>query len=166
MVSLISQKLYRAAILSWVDQKASNFQQIFFFENSVQNTILPSLLLFLCTCYYFDLDHIQWTEVAISTARNFNSNWRIYLNFWNIWFIKNCKCQQFVFWKRSRQKTLIFHFSKGPLFRNECPYWYEFWRILRDSCGLLKSVILQLFPKYNQSNVSLNVKSRAKFNRL
>ena len=28
----------------------------------------------------------------------------------------------------------------------------------------LKSDVLQLFPKYSQSNVNLNVKSRAKFN--
>ena len=30
--------------------------------------------------------------------------------------------------------------------------------------GFLKSVVLQLFPKYNQSYVNLNVKSREKFN--
>ena len=32
------------------------------------------------------------------------------------------------------------------------------------SDGFLKSVVLQLFPKYSQSNVNLNVKSRSKFN--
>ena len=30
--------------------------------------------------------------------------------------------------------------------------------------GFLKSIVLQLFPKYSQSNVNLNVKTRAKFN--
>ena len=32
------------------------------------------------------------------------------------------------------------------------------------SVSFLKSVILQLFPKYNQSNINVNVKSRSKFN--
>ena len=32
------------------------------------------------------------------------------------------------------------------------------------SVGFLKCVVLQLFPKYSQSYVILNVKSRAKFN--
>ena len=32
------------------------------------------------------------------------------------------------------------------------------------SVSFLKSVVLQLFPKYSQSNVNLNVKSRAKLN--
>ena len=36
-----------------------------------------------------------------------------------------------------------------------------FWE---TSVGFLKSVILQLFPKYSQSNVNVNVKSRSKFN--
>ena len=30
--------------------------------------------------------------------------------------------------------------------------------------GFLKSVVLQVFPKYSQSNVNLNAKSRSKFN--
>ena len=38
-----------------------------------------------------------------------------------------------------------------------------FWE---TSVGFLKSVVLQLFSKYSQSNVNWNVKSRAKFNRL
>ena len=36
-----------------------------------------------------------------------------------------------------------------------------FWE---TSVDFLKSVLLQLFPKYSQSNVDLNVKSRAKLN--
>ena len=38
-----------------------------------------------------------------------------------------------------------------------------FWK---TSVSFLKSVVLQLFPKYSQSNVNLNVKSRAKLNYL
>ena len=39
--------------------------------------------------------------------------------------------------------------------------------LLREtSAGFLKSVVLQLFPKYSQSNVNLNAKSRVKFYRL
>ena len=34
----------------------------------------------------------------------------------------------------------------------------------KTSVGFLKSVILQLFPKYSQSYANLNVKSRTKFN--
>ena len=38
-----------------------------------------------------------------------------------------------------------------------------FWE---TSVGFLKCVVLQFFPKYSQSYVNLNVKSRAKFNLL
>ena len=38
-----------------------------------------------------------------------------------------------------------------------------FWE---TSVGFLKSVVLQLFPKYSQSNINMNVKSRSKFNYL
>ena len=73
-----------------------------------------------------------------STARNFNNNWLIYLNFSNItklfpniWFIKNSKCQQFSFWKRSRQKKhKFFIFLKdrcfvmgGPSDKNFRAFW-------------------------------------------
>ena len=133
-----------------------------FFENSLQNTVLPSLLLFLCASYYVDLDDIQWTEVATSTARNFNNSWPLYLNFSNminlcpnIWFIKNSKCHQFVFWKRSRQKTQICNILKGPLFRYEWPYWYEFRQILRNFCWLSKK---KWFWNFSQNmNVDLSI---------
>ena len=36
-----------------------------------------------------------------------------------------------------------------------------FWE---TSVGFLKGVVLQLFPKYSQSNVNVNVKSRLTFN--
>ena len=106
----ISQKFYRVAILWWVDQKFKLLSDISF-ESRIQYIALSSLELFSCISYYVDLDDIQWNEVATSTARNFNNSWPPYLNFWNminlcpnIWFIKNSKCQQFFFWKRSCQK--------------------------------------------------------------
>ena len=54
------------------------------FESSLQNTVLPSLLLFLCACYCVDLDDIQWYEVATSTTPNFNNSWPLYLNLSNM----------------------------------------------------------------------------------
>ena len=65
--------------------------------------------------------------------------------------------------KEPPKKTQIFLFLKGPYFvmsgsidKNSDMFW-------ETSVGFLKSVVLQLFPKYGQSYVSLNVKSRAKF---
>ena len=70
------------------------------FETGPQNIVLSSLLMFLCACYWVDLDDIQWNEVVTSMARNFNNSWPLYLNFSNminvcpnIWFVKNSKCQ-------------------------------------------------------------------------
>ena len=155
----ISQKFSRATILQWVDQ--------IFFESRLQNIVLSSLLLFSCDCY----DDIQWNEVATSAARNFNNSSLLYLNFSNlinlcpnIWFIKNSKHHQLLFWKRSRKKTQIFIFLRsryfvmgGPSDRNVGLFW-------ETSVGFLKSMILQLFSKYSQSNVNMNSTSRAKFN--
>ena len=103
------------------------------FESGLQNTVLPSLLLFSWACFYVDLDDIQWNERATSTARNFNNSRPSYLKFsnminlcTNIWFVENSKCQQFLFWKRKIfqffKKTTITHFScfKGSLF---CSRW-------------------------------------------
>ena len=117
----ILQTFYRAAILWWVDQKFKLLADISF-ESCLQNIALSSLQLFSCASYWVDLDDIQWNEVATSTARNFNNSWPLYLNFsnminlcLNIWFIKNSKCQQFLFWKKSRQKNATFLLFKGPL---------------------------------------------------
>ena len=115
------------------------------FEGSLQNTVLPSLMLFLCVCY----------EVTTSTARNFNNSWPLYLNFWNMinlspifWFIQNSKCQQFFFVeKTTAKKAQIFHIFKGLLFRNGWPYWHECWRALRDFCGLSKKCGFTIFPE-------------------
>ena len=118
------------------------------FENSLQYNVLASLLLFSLARYYADLDEIHWTEIATSIARNFDNNWPIFLNFsnminlcTNIWFIKNSKCQQFVFWKRSRQKTQFFHIFKGRYFVMAGPVdtnFGVFWEIpvdLSKTCG-------------------------------
>ena len=105
----ISQKFYRATILWWVDQTFKLLADISF-ESCLQSITLSSLQL-SCASYWADLDDTQWNEVATSTARNFNNRWPLYLHFsnminvcLNIWFIKNSKCQQFLFCKGSRQK--------------------------------------------------------------
>ena len=45
----------------------------------------------------------------------------------------------------------------GPIDMNVGVFW-------ETSAGFLKSAALQLLPKYSESNVNLNVKSRAKLN--
>ena len=47
----------------------------------------------------------------------------------------------------------------GPIDINFDVFW-------ETSVDFVKSVVLQLFPKYSRSNVNLNVKSKAKFNYL
>ena len=92
------------------------------FDSGFQKIALLSLLLFLCACFQADLDNIQWNEAATSMARNFNNSRLLCLHFSNmvnfcpnIWFIKNSKCQQFLFWRKSLQKNTNFSFQ-GALF--------------------------------------------------
>ena len=125
------------------------------YDSGFQKIILSSLLLFFCACYFVHLCNIQWNKVATSTTCNFNNKWPLNLNFsnmmnhWsNIWFIKNSKCHQFLFCKRSHQKTPTFSFFKGPLFCNGWPYWYQCWCVLRDFCGLSKSCSFTTFTKW------------------
>ena len=66
--------------------------------------------------------------------------------------------------KQTKKSNIFFIFLKGRYFvmsglidMNSSVFW-------ETSVGFPKSVVLQLFPKYSQSNVNLNVKSRAKFN--
>ena len=96
----------------------------------------------------------QWNKVATSLARDFNNSWPLYLNFsnminlWpNIWFIKNSKCHQFLFWKRRRQKTKFLNIFKGPSVCNGWSYWYECWRVLRDFWELSKKCGFGTFPE-------------------
>ena len=155
----ILQTFYRAAILWWIDQKFKLLADISF-ESYLQNIAFSSLKLFLCAFCSVYLDDIQWNEVATSTAPNFNNSWPLYLNFSNminlypnIWFIKNSKCQQFLFLKG------CYFVMGGPIVKNVGVFW-------ETSVDFLNSEVLQLFPKYSQSYVNLNVKSRAKFNYL
>ena len=52
--------------------------------NFILNRNFESLLLSSCVCYWVDLDCIQWNEVTILTARDFNQNWPLYLIFSNM----------------------------------------------------------------------------------
>ena len=64
----------------------------------------------------------------------------------------------FILEKEPPKKKIIFLKGRyfvmgGPIEMNVGVFW-------ETSGGFLKSVVLQLFPKYNQSYVNLNVKSR------
>ena len=67
---------------------------------------------------------LSWSKrYSTSTTRNFNNSWLLYLSFSNmigfcpnIWLIEHLKCQQFLFWKKNRQKTQTFHFFRGLYF--------------------------------------------------
>ena len=135
-----------------------------YFESSLQNAVLSSLLLFLCACYYVD-------EVATSTAPNFKYSWPLYLIFVNminlcpnIWFIENSKCQQFFHLRKKPPKKQIFHIFKRLLFCNGQPIDMNVDVFWETSVGFLKSVVFQQFPIYSRGNVNLNVKNRSKFN--
>ena len=83
----------------------------------------------------------------------------------NIWFIKNSKCQQFFHLKKEPpKKHKFFIFLKGCYFVMGSPIDMNVDVFWETSVGFLKSVVLQLFPKYSPSNINLNVKSRAKLN--
>ena len=133
------------------------------FESSLQNTVLPSLLLFLCACYYVDLDDIQWNEVATSRAHHFNNSWPLHLTFSNminlcpnIWFIKTSKCQQSFFGNKRRQKThKFFIFLKGHYFVMGGPINMNVGLFWETSVGFLKSVkFLKTLPR-NIAKVSI-----------
>ena len=83
----------------------------------------------------FDSD---FQKNVLSTTRNFNENWPLYLSFSNmitlcpnIWFIKNWKYQQFLFWKKELQKNISFSFflkgryfvMGGPIDMNVGVFW-------------------------------------------
>ena len=126
-----------------------------FFWERLSNIVYQVYCHFHVLVIKFILDYIQWNIVATSTIRNFNNSSPLYLNFSNIinlclnnWFIEDLKISSIFFWKRSRQKIpQIFHILKGPLFRNGRSYWYKYWRILRDFCGLSKNCGFWIFPK-------------------
>ena len=41
----------------------------------------------------------------------------------------------------------IFQVFKSPLFRNEWPYWYKCWRVLRGFCGHSEKCCFVAFPE-------------------
>ena len=65
----------------------------------------------------------------------------------------------FSFQKGATKKTQIIDIFKR-LFVTGSPIDMNVDVFLETSVGFLKSVVLQLFPKYSQSNVNLNIKSR------
>ena len=66
--------------------------------------------------------------------------------------------------KGAAKKHKFFTFLKGRHFVMGGSIDIIFGVFWETPVDFLKSVVLQLFPKYNQSNVNLNVKNRAKFN--
>ena len=139
-------------------KKLQTFSRHFFWEQPSKYCIAEFTAIFVCLL-------LSWSRrYSTSTTRNFYNNWPTYLNFSNminlcpnIWFIKNSRCQQFVFWKRSRQKHKFFIFLKGRYFVMDGPIDMNFGVLWEAPVDFLKSVVLQLFPKYSQSNVNLNV---------
>ena len=58
----------------------------------------------------------------------------------NIWFIKNSKCQQFLFWRKSRQKNPI-NWTEKPILRfirsNKTLLYINQFKALQDELGFL-----------------------------
>ena len=148
-----------------------SFSRHFFREQPSKYCIIEFTAVFVCLLLSWSRRY-SMKKVATSAARNFNKSWPLYLNFSNminlcpnIWFIKNSKCQQFFHLKKEPpKKHKFFIFLKGCYFVMGSPIDMNVDVFWETSVGFLKSVVLQLFPKYSQSNVNLNVKSRAKFN--
>ena len=68
------------------------------------------------------------------------------------------------FEKGPAKKLTFFILLNGRYLIMGGPIDMNFGIFQETSVDFLKSVVLQLFPKYSQNNVNLNVKSRAKFN--
>ena len=69
-----------------------------------------------------------------------------------------------LFEKGADKKHKFFVFLKNRYFVMGSPIDMNVDVFWETSVGFLKCVVLQLFPKYSQSYVNLNVKIRAKFN--
>ena len=148
------------------------FNRHFFWQQPSKYCIAKFTAIFVCLPLSY-LDDVQWNELATSRARNFNNSCPLCLIFLNvinlcpnIWFIKNSKCQQFFYLKKEppKKKHKFFIFLKGCYFVMSWPIDMNVDVFWETSVGVLKSVVLQLFLKYSQSNVNLNVNSRSKFN--
>ena len=93
-------------------------------EVTAQNHFLDS---FSQNIYQFAIKSLLSVLLSSSTARNFNNSRPIYVILWemrnhyrNIWFMKNSKCQHFLFLKNSPKNGQIFQlftlYSKGRHF--------------------------------------------------
>ena len=93
-------------------------------EVTIQNHILDS---FSSNMYQFAIKSLLSVLLSSSTARNFNNSRPIYVISWEmrnnyrtIWFMKNSKCQHFLFLKNSPKNGQIFQlftlYSKGRHF--------------------------------------------------
>ena len=129
----------------WVGQETSNFYQIFLLIVAFKKLYCR---VYCCFC-------VLTFKLIETIFNNFINSWLLCLHFSNmvnlcpnISFIKYSKCQQFLFWRKSRQKNTNFSFQ-GALFRNGWLYWYKFWRVLRDFCGFSKKCSNAIFPKLN-----------------
>ena len=88
-----------------------------------------------------------------------------YFRTWRISKYQNIKMSAtLVLKKEPPKKYKFFIFLKGRYFVMGGPLNMNVGVFWETSVGFLKSMVLQLFPKYSQSYVNLNVKSRAKFN--
>ena len=92
-------------------------------EVTVQNHILDSL-----QCQ-FAIKSLFLVLLSSSTARNFNNSrpiyvilWEIRHNYRTIWFMKNSKCQHFLFLKKQPQKRT--NFSTFYLIFKRPPFQY------------------------------------------
>ena len=94
-------------------------------EITVQNHISDS---FSKNIYQFAIKSLLSVLLSSSTARNFNNSRPIYVILWemrnhyrNIWFMKNSKCQHFLFLKKQPQKwtkfSTFYLIFKGPPFQ-------------------------------------------------
>ena len=85
------------------------------FESGPKYCIVEFTAIFVCLLLSWSRRYsMKWSSNF--DGPNFNNNWPLYLNFPsmtnlcpNIWYNKNWKCQQILFWKRSCRKNK--HFS-------------------------------------------------------
>ena len=167
MVSVQFRKIFTGP--RTVDQKT--FSAHFLWERPSKYCIVELTVVLVCLLLSWSRRYsMKWSSNLDGSY--FNNSWPLYLNFSNminlcpnIWFIKNSKCQQFFHLKKELpKKHKCFIFLKGCYFVMGSPIDMNVDVFWETSVGFLKSVVLQLFPKYSQSNVNLNVKSRAKLN--
>ena len=96
-----------------------------------------------------------------------------YTSIFQIWFstfaqifdsLKIQDISNFYFERRAAEKHKHFIFLKGCYFVIVGPIDMNVGVFWENSVGFLKPIVLQLFLKYSQSYVNLNVKNNPKFN--